>query len=245
MARYRSLRGYLAAAAFGGLLASLVLLTGTASANHMLPQPPPADDYPTFWDTNNNGGADDTNISVDAVGLGWTDSKLDRLTEATNEWANSTDFDPFRIVSGPYDVYIDGTEDPSIGCVFDDDDFALTCGQVAQRVNQAGPYYDIETIKTTFQPDPPDPGTYTWWYGLAHTGAELTLDFRGVATHELGHWVRLHDVSGSGTSGCNYGATTMYTMCGGPQNPPSTTDDDTWRLRGLTTHDITAANVHY
>lgn len=62
-------------------------------------------------------------------------------------------------------------------------------------------------------------------------------------THELGHWVFLLDVYGSGTSGCNYG-TSMYTMCGEPQSS-STIDDDTWRLRGLTTHDITATNANY
>ncbi len=32
-------------------------------------------------------------------------------------------------------------------------------------------------------------------------------------THELGHWVLLTDVYGTG---CNYG-TSMYTMCGQPQ----------------------------
>ena len=59
-------------------------------------------------------------------------------------------------------------------------------------------------------------------------------------THELGHWVYLKDVFGSD---CNFG-TGMYTMCGAPQDI-TTIDDDTWRLRGLTTHDITATNLGY
>lgn len=86
----------------------------------------------------------------------------------------------------------------------------------------------------------PTPGIYQWWYGSSHTGDELKLDFRGVVTHELGHWVYLDDVF---DSGCNYGVD-MYTMCGEPDNS-TTVDDDSWRMRSLTTHDINAANINY
>lgn len=81
---------------------------------------------------------------------------------------------------------------------------------------------------------------YFWWYGSAHSADEYSVDFGGVITHEIGRWIDLIDVYGSG---CNYG-TGMYTMCGAPQSS-TTIDDDTWRQRTLTTHDITAANTLY
>ena len=191
---------------------------------------------PTYWDSNNNGIPDPA-VGVDADGGNWTQPKLDRLTEATDEWDGDTDWAPFRVfTSGPNKVYIDGYEDPAcprLGAI------GRACPHTVNRETQGGvAYKDIEWATITFTPTPSAP--FTWWFGSAHTGAEYALDFGGVITHEMGHWVRLQDVSGTG---CNYG-TGMYTMCGQPQTA-ETADDDTWRLRGLTTHDISATNGVY
>jgi len=216
------------------IMGSLLLIgvAGPVRANHMLSNPP------MIWDADNNGIADTTGPKIDADGGGWNQTKLDRLNEATDEWNTDTQFNPTReFGTGPNKVYIDGTFDGACGTP-PSGALAVTCVHYTNKTTQGGfTYRDISQAITGFAilGSP-----FFWWYGLAHSGDENSVDFGGVITHEIGHWVHLIDVYGSG---CNYG-TSMYTMCGAPQNG-STIDDDTWRQRGLTTHDITAANTLY
>lgn len=123
----------------------------------MLPSPP------WFWDSNNNGGADDTQASVDADGSGWTQTKLDRLNEAVAEWSSSTDFDPYReYASGPNKVFVDGSQDPN--CPLGDA-LAVTCTYYIPRTNAAGSYRDIESANTRLNLST---GSYTWWVNPFH-----------------------------------------------------------------------------
>lgn len=213
-----------------------------AAASHSYPQP-----YPVFWDVGNNG-TPDASVGVDADGSGWTQAKLDRLTAATNGWAAATSFEPFRVVSGANKFFVDGSQDTAY-CSYpaEDEYLGATCVRKSARTlpNQPGEtYFDISQTHTTMTTSPPL--GWVWWYGSTHSGSESSIDFQGVVVHELGHWLYLRDVYDNNAStlpGCNYG-TAMYTMCGAPQDA-TTADDDTWRLRGLTTDDISAANLLY
>lgn len=77
-----------------------------------------------------------------------------------------------------------------------------------------------------------------YWYGSTHSGLSTDVDFQGVLTHELGHWVLLDDL---GAANCNVGDS-IYTMCGALG---ADYDDNSWRYRSLTTDDINAANIPY
>jgi hypothetical protein len=210
-------------------------LSGSASANHMRPE----NEYPYvhwFWDVGNDHDGDPL-VGVDADGTGWTQTMLDRLTESTDHWTASTDFGPYRVVSGDNDFWVDGTLDSY--CYYQGSWLGATCVHRVLREDAVyGQWYDIYQVSTTIDPTLDTP--LSWWYGAAHSSSENVVDFRGVVTHELGHWVRLIDVY---DSGCNYGPD-MYTMCGAPEED-STIDDDFWRARSLTTHDINAANIDY
>ena len=206
----------------------------------MFPQP-----YPTYWDVGNDGSPDPS-VGVDADGGGWTRAKLDRLTSATSDWASHSHFRPFRVISGANKFWVDGTKDPACTYPPESEFVGATCTHKTARILNGHPdevYYDISQSDTTFSTALPAPLTY--WYGSTHTGAENTIDFQGVVTHEMGHWIFLRDVydNGSTPPGCNYG-TGMYTMCGAPQSS-STVDDDTWRLRGPSADDVAATNLEY
>jgi hypothetical protein len=217
-----------------------LLLPGPAAASHSYPQP-----YPWYWDVGNDG-TPDASVGVDADGGGWTQSKLDRLTAATNDWAAATSFEPFRVVSGPNKFFVDGSQDTAYCGTYpaQDEYLGATCVHKSARTLPGQPgetYFDISQTHTTMSTDPPL--NWAWWYESTHSGSETSVDFQGVVMHEMGHWLKLVDVYGDTPSGCNFG-TGMYTMCGEPQSD-TTADDDTWRLRGLTTDDISAANLLY
>ena len=223
------------------LLVAALLLPSPVAASHSYPQP-----YPVYWDVGNDG-TPDASVGVDADGGGWTQAKLDRLTAATNEWAAATSFEPFRVVTGANKFFVDGTQDTSY-CSYpaQDEYLGATCVHKSARTLPGQPgetYFDISQTHTTMSTNPPS--NWVWWYGSSHSGSESSIDFQGVVMHELGHWLFLRDVYNDGTTppGCNFG-TGMYTMCGQPQNG-TTADDDTWRLRGLTTDDVSAANLLY
>lgn len=215
-----------------GLLTALVSAPA-ARATHQLPNPP------FFWDTNNDSVADPNAATIDADGAGWTQPKLDRLTEATDDWDNSTQWNPSRVVTGANNVYIDGTVDT---CGINKDlQYAVTCVHYTNRETSTGQLFkDISLVNTTFNNELTRiSSAFFWWYGSAHSSDTNSVDFGGISSHEIGHWVFLNDLSGAA---CNYGPS-MYTMCG--IYPIATADDDTWRTRNVTTDDINAVNIVY
>jgi hypothetical protein len=107
-----------------------------------------------------------------------------------------------------------------------------------------GEYYqDISSASTTASTDAnlPSP-VIRYWYGSGQSPYPGDLDFQGVMSHELGHWILLADLGPSyGSSDCNYGSG-IYTMCG---ELTSDFRNESYAQRSLTSDDISAANVVY
>ncbi len=188
-----------------------------------------------FWDSNNDGTPDDSGVSIDATGGGWTSTKLDRLNAAAATWKNNTDFDPGRDTNSTHEFYVDGSV-PWCETSWDPNVLQETCQTWQTHYYQQDPtevhYYRI-LDKDTYT----NTGDWSWWYGSTHTGAENVADWQGVATHEIGHWVRLQHVP---LASCAPGVD-IETMCQTVRD----VDDDTWRFRSLTSDDITSANTVY
>lgn len=149
-------------------------------------------------------------------------------------------------MSGDYDVYRDGTPPTECGG-FTVDDFAVTCIGITLRHLPGAPpdefYQDISYTATYFKTDAGLPGSIVrYWYGSAQSTGSTDLDFQGVMTHELGHWISLRDFGPDYGLDCNYGAG-IYTMCGQLHIPGQNLES--FRQRSLTTDDISAANVTY
>ncbi len=212
-----------------GLLGIVFPQAATASANSV-PNPK------WFWDLGNNG-TPDANVAVSPDGAGWTSAALGRLEDAIAEWSSKTSFQPYYASSGYYHVYRDGTAPPARG--FFPDDVMVTSTWADFR----GTYWDIYRSHTYAKTDLDLPYPMNrFWDGSSHSGLSTDVDFQGVLTHELGHWVLLDDLGPSYGTDCNYGAG-MYTMCGELRDPGF--DDDSWRQRTLTTNDIDSANAVY
>lgn len=219
--RFRGLTLIFAAALFG--------LAGPQPAS-ATPNSVPSPKW--FWDLGNNG-TPDPSVPVSPAGSGWSPLALSRLQGAIDEWSTSTAFQPFYTSSGYYHVYRDGTA-PTGG--FGAYDVMVT--QVWYDFRST--YYDIYRSHTYAQTDADLPGSMNrFWYGASHSSYTTDVDFQGVLTHEIGHWVLLNDLYGTS---CNYG-TGIYTMCGELRDPGF--DDDSWRQRSLTTNDIDSANAVY
>jgi hypothetical protein len=209
------------AAIAGALLGVLPALTvaGPAFANHSVPNP--------RWgfDCNGNHVIDDACITVEKTGPGWDTARVQRFQSAIVEWWSKTDYDPMA-GTGPYDAFADG-RDPRCGNPFTDGGaYARTC--IDAVWDDPGGFWRIFDVDLYFNTD-----GHTWYTG---TGSNLNrVDFRGVATHELGHFARLIDLSQAVCGPIN----DPYTMCG---NADTT---DTYRIRDLESDDITSANNLY
>lgn len=191
---------------------------------------------PEFWDANDDWVPDDGHVLIDAEGSGWTQTKLDRLNGAAAEWTSNSRFDPGRTVTGSHDYYVDGTV-PACTGYWDPSWLQVTCPTRQARYFTQDPT-EIHHWRLTSKDTYTNIADWTWWYGSTHTGQSGVPDFQGVVTHEIGHWVYLIDLP---TNQCTAG-TGIETMCGGPIGP---IDDDTWRIRSLTSDDIAAANAVY
>ena len=101
-----------------------------------------------------------------------------------------------------------------------------------------------------FHPDPTiieylqiiDADTYfntgTFTYSFSSSGPPAgTVDFQGIATHEMGHWVLLNDLSDA--DACIHN-NQRDTMCGDFYS-----EADTFFARTLTADDKTSANTVY
>jgi hypothetical protein len=219
-------------------IASLVFANGRAIpdarlvtlSNNILP--------PTFWDSNNDGIADDTNVTVDAEGGAWNATKGNLLTAATNQWKDNTDFDPVRVTgtqTGPNDVFIDGTEPWCETGGFDPLDIGVTCLHLQAHYFPQDPtvvkYYRVTqaAIYTNIADN-------TFWWSSAQPVNPGLMDFQGVMTHEMGHWV----VLGHATP-CAAG-NAIETMCG---SVGADSTNQTFWMRSLTNDDKTSANQVY
>lgn len=219
-------RTWLSILLIGAVVAALSLVAPVA-ATHSVPSP-----KLWFWDLGNDGDPDGS-PGVDAAGSGWTSLALDRLNGAINQWEANTSFNPHYVSSGYHKAYRDGTQ-PWCG-YFYETDIMVTCTDYTERST----YFDIESADTFAQTDANLPsGINRFWYGSAQSPYAGDVDFQGVMTHELGHWIRLVDLY---SSDCNYGSG-MYTMCGAVTN---NFEVETWRMRTLTTDDMNAANTVY
>jgi len=173
----------------------------------------------------------------------WTTARLDRLDTAADEWRVDSSFDPTlnrTVVTGTscfnsatcHGVWIDGF-DP-FGDLTDENIYAINYGAWVLRTDPGDntKYYDIDDWDVAF--NTVGSGHPVFTYSSAGSSDPNIIDFRGVATHELGHAIHLIDLY----AGCHYGAS-METMCGAFDGVEST------RLRSIQTDDINGANLVY
>lgn len=216
----------------------VVALPSGATATHSVPSPK------YFWDPDNNN-IPGPEPKVDPSGGFWESLRYARLDAALAEWTNDTQFDPSRVSTGNQDAYVDGTVGPCLpngtfnqptGTVL-----AVVCRQQTAIFQGPGPtltHYRLTDLDVYFNmenPDSPD-----WWIGSTLTSDPGRLDFQGVMTHELGHWIRLIDVYDS--TSCTRTSEGQQTMCGDVRADGRL---DTWRYRSLHSHDISSANAVY
>lgn len=232
----RSTRRIVGLAALVALLA--VAATPTAVvADHSIP-------YPLyFWDPNDNGvpGPDP---DFDPEGSFWSSSHLNRLNEAVAEWSNDTDYDP-GVANTSHNIYVDGTEPPEAcmpGTWAQAGVAAIVCKTVQIRYNAAYDpyYYRISDQDIYFYME--IAGAPDWWVGSGVGPDANRYDFGGILTHELGHTVRLVDLSGSP---CVLGSSSWFTMCVGIGNGSVQARYVTNWLRSLHADDKEGANYVY
>lgn len=210
------------------------------AAMHSLPSPTP------IYQSASNNGVPTAATIVRPAGLasGWTTARLDGLDVAADEWRVDSDFGPTlnRTVSSGnacfdsltcHGVWIDGY-DPFLDLT-DENIYAINYVYSVFRTDPADntKYYDIEDWDVLF--NTAGVGHPTFTYSAAGSSDPDVIDFRGVATHELGHAIQLKDLY---DSACHYG-TNMETMCGAFDGVEST------RLRSIQSDDISGANLVY
>lgn len=186
------------------------------SATHSVPSPL------YFWDSNNNGTPDTTALFATASGT-WTTLQMTQLDAAAAQWRGNTSFDiQDNGVPSNHNVYVDGRTGPCLGS-WPVGTFAVTCRNVQPRFD----YYRIVDDDTYFNTTAPNHPTWNFSSAQILNAADL----RGFLTHELGHWVRLVDLSQCGNP--------IATMCGFFTNPQS------FDARTLSADDVAAANTVY
>ncbi len=207
----------LALAALVGVLIGM-LLTGfvpsSVLAHHSVPNPK------HYWDCDLDGVPDDTCVRITMAGNGWDLARTNRFTSAVNQWSNNTRFDPYLGPGNLREAFVDRA--PACG------PFNGAYAGVCRLTEFKQTYYRMADADVYF-----NTAGHQWNTALA---ADLTkADFQGVAVHELGHFVRLIDLSAA-----NCGpAGDRYTMCG------AVTKAETFQLRDLEQDDKTSANNVY
>lgn len=217
-------------------LTTLMGVPAVALAGHSVPSPK------WFWDPNNDGVAGPEPLVTPAGGY-WESVRLARLDAALAEWSTDTQFDPGRTTGGSQNAYVDGRVGPCTpGGSFNQPGGKIILAQVCRSwapimVGDDVVRYRITDLDVYFNMENPD--SPNWWIGSTLTTDPGRLDFQGVMTHELGHWVRLVDL-GDSTS-CTRTSDDFITMCG------SVVDGrlDTWRYRSLHADDVSSANIVY
>jgi hypothetical protein len=210
---------------------------GASVATHMVPTP-----LKYYWDPDNNGAPGPEPV-LDPSGGFWESLRYARLDGALAEWRTETQFDPTRSTSSSVKVYVDGRLGPCIsdwtpsgGTII-----AVVCRDQVAGINPSTgfqTYWKITDLDLFFNMEVAD--SPNWWIGSTLTTDPGRLDFQGVATHEIGHMIRLIDVYDS--TSCTRTAADQMTMCGEIRADGRL---DTWRSRSLHTHDISSANAVY
>lgn len=72
--------------------------------------------------------------------------------------------------------------------------------------------YRITDLDVFFNMENPD--SPNWWIGSTLTTDANRIDFQGIMTHELGHWILLFDLRDPAGVPCTQTSTGFYTMCG-------------------------------
>jgi hypothetical protein len=219
----------------GGLLViaglSILLVVGLvigpsplASAMSDPPYPP------DFWDADEDGWADDSEVIVRPAGPDWTDKKRGSLERAVDQWRSNTQYDPtYAEGTGPVGVYLDGRD--LQGCLggLEPEDLAFTCTRMFHRVLPNRVYDDIFDSDITVNPSHPFA-----WGDVGYGSAPDKFSFQGVLTHEVGHTVRLTEERGD----CSAGAD-RPTMC------PNANHEQSYQFRTIENVDIASADTWY
>lgn len=195
-----------AAASFSSLLAAPVSFAG-----HTVPNPL------VYWDCSLQGQPDESCVRITMAGGGWDANRQARFTEAVGHW-QTTDFDPYVGAGNLREAFVQGN--PS--CKAFNGAYAVTCIPIQWDVN----HWRITDANVWF-----NTAGFNWNTAI---GADFNkADFRGVATHEVGHFLFLNDTAACGPVG------DRYTMCG------SATLAETFQVRDLETDDKNSANTVY
>lgn len=221
-----SLRHIIAALGMAYLVGFAAAAPRDALASHSIPSPR------WWWDHNDNFVVDSTDgePGYKKSGTGWgPDAQGNdfgaRFNEAIAVWKNNTDFDPKVVTTGVNDAWVDGRYIG--GGPWPDGVFA----QMERFAHNRGTFFDlyeqnlyVNTVDFLWwrQPGAPSASCSSWCFSA-----------RGLFVHELGHGVRLVDLSGAN---CPPGPT----MCVSVSNPV-----DMDKYFSLATDDINGANAVY
>lgn len=154
--------------------------------------------------------------------------KIGDLDAVTAQWRNNTQWDPTNANGGPglASIRVDGVRPCGAWAA---DEIAISCKVWIVRFDGTNiDFYDIEDVDVGIHL------TLTWNYG-ADVPAAGSMDFRGIATHEIGHGIRLVDLHSC--------AAPPFTMCGDVPVPGQ--GDYTFQLRSIESDDISGANLVY
>ncbi len=223
----------LAAACWG--LALAVVSRTEVTAHHSVPNPK------WVWDKDNNYVADDPE-PMRFGSTGFSQAMQDQVTAAATEWRTDTDFDPVVAVTSDFNFFTWGVTPPSSCQPGGSGGFfgapARTCIYYNYKSTPAGgTYYDIYDTDIYFN------SASNWSFGCCAKPSDPNqLDFRGIATHEIGHTARLQHI---GDDASCVQATAFPTMCdiagGEDRSPPNLT----YYWRSVENDDRASANNLY
>lgn len=182
-------------------------------------------------------------------------TSLTRLGEAAWQWRNYTQFEPTLDTSysnttpsgGPLGCASGAT--PPCRRAWYRDDTGAPPGDpcdipVSEAIGLVCPYsFQIhDTYVRLLKVDMFFSPSVLWSFETTYPSIPWQYLFKGVAVHEIGHWVLLEDLDV--LHGCtNSPWTAVYTMCGGRVTGDAR--DKTWHEMTLHSHDINSANIVY
>lgn len=211
------------------MLASLVVGPVPVAATHSVPSPH------WFWDGDVNGVPDQYPEAFRLGGAGWYQNAINRTIEAVSHWAVSTNWNPrFENVNTNY-FYIDRPPPQPCGTTPGSEvgGWGPGIARVCTYAIYHHPVYNQIWRSNIFIKV--DLG---FWAGRYQATDPNLYDFRGTVTHELGHALRLTDIS-SAEPICSSTGQLFATMC------PAPSIAYTYHWRTLQTDDINAANAVY
>lgn len=174
-----------------------------------------------YWDNANDGFPNSVQTFY-AYGSHWPDLAITRLSEAGLEWSNDTQGNPkvvkwtSAVTTTNRRVYLADSGHPNQPCAVSLNDYGTAC--VVSHYYAAGAFpgapehFRILTAEITI-----NARDYTSWIGSGFPPDTSYVDFKGVATHELGHGMGLYDLSAESVPPCRYPTNadwdSYYSMC--------------------------------